>query len=156
MITSAHVGTGKVMQRSPSPARRLTRAAALAGVLAACSPASRLAVRFERPADDAVADTLADTLRAVASRGTLVIDGAFLTGECHLWVGRGARLDGDTVTLWVREHGERVSGGCKDVGILSYFRATVRGLPPGRYYGRVESDGRVDATLGGAVARSAG
>jgi hypothetical protein len=140
------------MQRSPSPAHRLTRAAAVAGVLAACSSASRLAVRFERPAGDAVSDTL----RAVAYRGTLVIDGTFLTGECHLWVSRGARLDGDTVTLWVREHGERLYGGCKDVGILSYFRATVRGLPPGRYYVRVESDGRVDGTLGGTVALSAG
>jgi hypothetical protein len=123
MITSAHVRGVDAMQRSASPAHRLTRAAAFAGVLAACSSASHLAVRFEHPSGDAVSDTL----RAVAYRGTLVIDGTFLTGECHLWASRGARLDGDTVTLRLREHGERFYGGCKDLGILSCFRATVGG-----------------------------
>jgi hypothetical protein len=67
-----------------------------------------------------------------------VVDGAFFTGVCHLWVSRGARLDAETVTRWTREHGEWLHGGCTDVGLLSYFRATVRGLPPGAYHVRVE------------------
>jgi hypothetical protein len=73
------------------------------------------------------------------------------TSDVHVEV-----ADGDTVTLWVREHSERFCAGCKDLGILSYVRATVRRLPPGRYHVRVESDGRVVETLARTVAPSAG
>jgi hypothetical protein len=115
-------------------------AAAAAGALA-CSAGRDAApsVRFaELPSGAAP-----EGVRARAAGGRVVVEGTYTTGVCNLWVARGARLDGDTLTLWVRERGRRLwwagLSACPDVARLTTFRATVGGLPAGTYRVRVDA-----------------
>ncbi len=93
------------------------------------------------PAGPAPEASAAPRARA-AGRGAVVVEGASTTEVQHLGVARGARLDGDTLTVWVRERGRGLylaPSACPDVAALTGFRATVAGLGPGTYHVRVDA-----------------
>lgn len=124
---------------------------ALASTVAGCDSGSapRLTVRYE----DVPWETVPERPRAFVVRGRLVVEGVYETGTCHWWVARGVRREADTVALWVRERGGAAwfGGGCTAAALASSFRATVRGLAPGRYVVRLEDGGRPDEPAIGTV-----